>query len=73
MALKLLDSDKRIILQHNEDYRISLTEKSLMKNKENDYVIEIPLILAKGEYSIQATLTNNIGGKKVYKELNIKV
>ena len=73
VALKLLDSDKRIILQHNEDYRISLTEKSLMRNKENDYVIEIPLILAKGEYSIQATLTNNIGGKKIYKELNIKV
>lgn len=73
VALKLLDSDKKIILQHSEDYFISLTEKSLMRNKDNDYVIEIPLILAKGEYSVQATLTNNTGGKKIYKELNIKV
>lgn len=71
--LKLLDSDKKIILQHNENYLISISEKSLMRNKDKNYVIEIPLILAKGEYSIQATLTNNTGGKKVYKELNIKV
>jgi len=73
LDLKILGTDKKMILQHNEDYPISLTEKSLRSKKDEDYVIEIPLILAKGEYSIQAILTNKVGGKKVYKELNIKV
>jgi len=73
LELKLLDSDKKILIRHDEDYLVSLTEKSLIRNKDNSYVIEIPVILAEGEYSIQATLTNKTGGKQVYKELEIEV
>lgn len=73
LDLKILDADKKMILHHNKDYLISLTEESLKSKKNEDYVIEIPLILAKGEYSAQATLTNKTGGKKTYKELKIKV
>lgn len=73
LALRILDADKKIILQHNEDYFISLTEELLKSKSDKDYVIEIPVILAKGEYSAQAILTNNTGGKKTYKEFKFKV
>lgn len=72
LNLKIL-ADKKTIIQHDEDYLISLSEKSLKRSRNKDYIIEIPLILAKGEYIIQATLTNKTGEKKVYKELEIKV
>lgn len=72
LNLKIL-ADKKIIIQHDKDYLISLSEKSLKRNRNKDYIIETPFILAKGEYKIQATLTNKTDEKKVYRELEIKI
>ncbi len=71
LDLKILGRDQKVIIQHNEDYTISITEESLTDDKVKDYQIGIPLILAKGEYTAQATLTNKTGGKQVYKEFKI--
>jgi len=74
LDLTIIDiNNKKKILQHNEDYSISINENSLRNKVEEDYAIEIPLILAEGVYSVQATLTNNTGGKSVYKEFQISV
>lgn len=73
LSLKILDTAGKIIFQHEEEYPLSISENSLKKNKEKNYEIEIPLILAEGEYSIQATLTNKTGDKSAYKEIKIKV
>ena len=73
LVLKILDSNKKTVLRHNDDYHISMTEKSLQDRQEEDFIIEIPVILAKGEYSVQATLTNKTGDKKASKTFQIKV
>jgi len=73
LDLKILDSNEKIVLQHNEDYLVSLTEESLKDKQEEDFFIQIPVILVKGEYSVQAVLTNMTGDKKVFKTFQIKV
>ncbi len=73
LDLKIINLDGKIIIRHNENYLISLTEESLKENRDNDYRIEIPLILAKGKYLARASLTNKTGGKEVLKEFKIKL
>jgi GWxTD domain-containing protein len=73
LDLIVLASNEKIVLRHNDDYHISMTEKSLKDRQEEDLIIEIPVILAKGEYSVQATLTNTTGDKKTSKTFRIKV
>ncbi|UCC39770.1 MAG: GWxTD domain-containing protein [Candidatus Aminicenantes bacterium] len=73
LAIRILNTAEKIVLQHDDDYFISLNEKSLLSKEGEEYVIEIPLILAKGEYSIQVALENETRGKKVFKELKIKI
>lgn len=73
LDLKILDPEGKIIIRHNEDYVISLTEESLEDNIDEDYRIEIPFILAKGEYVARASLTNKTGSKEVLKEFKFKL
>jgi len=73
LDLIVLASNEKIVLRHNDDYHISLTEDSLKDRQEEDFIIQIPVILAKGEYSVQATLTNTTGDKKASKTFRIKV
>ncbi len=73
LDLKVLDGNEKTVLHHNEDYNVSLTEESLKDKQEEDFIIEIPVILTKGEYSVQAILTNRTGDKKASKKFQIKV
>jgi GWxTD domain-containing protein len=73
LELEIFDSTKKTVLRHNDDYHVSLTEESLKNKQEEDLIVQIPVILAKGKYSVQATLGNTTGGKKVSKTFQIKV
>ena len=73
LDLKVLDSSEKTVLQHYENYIVSLAEKELKDKQEEDFIIQIPVIMTKGEYSVQAVLTNSTGNKKVSKTFKIKV
>jgi len=73
LDVTILDAAKKTILHHKEDYLISIAEKELGEKMNKDYVIEIPLLLAEGDYFIQAILLNKTGGNKASRELKIKV
>lgn len=73
LDIKILDAGKKIVLQHTEEYPVSLTEKELERKSDKDYIIEIPLLLAEGDYLVQATLANRTGDEKVHKEYRIRV
>jgi GWxTD domain-containing protein len=71
--LKILDVEEETVFEHNQDYPVSVTEESLEDKWKEEFIIEIPVILATGKYSIQATLTNTTGNKTVSKKFQIRV
>lgn len=71
--LKILDVEEKTVFEHNQDYLVSLSEESLENKWKEEFIIEIPVILATGKYSIQANLTNTTGNKTVSKRFQIRV
>jgi hypothetical protein len=70
---KILDVEEKAVFEHSQDYLVSLTEDSLENKWEEEFIIEIPVILTTGKYSIQATLTNTTGNKTVSKTFQIRI
>lgn len=73
LSIKVLDDGMNTVLEHSEDYALSLTEEDLKDKAGQDYTIEIPVLLAKGEYVIRAELTNMTGGKSVQKKFKVTI
>jgi len=73
LDLKILNLEEKTVFKHNQDYLVSLSEESLEDKGKKEFIIEIPVILSKGEYSVQATLTNTTGDRKASKRVQIKV
>ncbi|MGD9346688.1 MAG: GWxTD domain-containing protein [Candidatus Aminicenantes bacterium] len=71
--ITILDVEEKTVFEHNQDYPVSLTEESLEDQWKDEFIIEIPVILATGKYSVQATLTNTTGNKTVSKKFQIRV
>lgn len=73
LDLKILDIEENTVFEHKQNHLVSLTEESLEDKWEEEFIIEITVILATGEYSVQATLTNTTGNKTASKTFRIKV
>jgi GWxTD domain-containing protein len=73
LDLKILDVEENAVFEHSQDYLVSLTEESLENKWEEGFIIEIPVILTTGKYSIQANLTNTTGNKTVSKTFQIRI
>ena len=73
LSLEILDSSGKEIWQYQKEYKISLTDEEVMKLFGKNYVIEIPLQLKEGSYSLKAILENKIEDKKLEKELKFSI
>ena len=73
LDLKILDVEEKPVFEHSQDYLVSLTEESLENRWKERFIIEIPVILTTGQYSVQANLTNTTGNKTVSKTYQIRI
>lgn len=73
LAIEILDSSGKKVWEHQKKYPISLMEKNLEEIIGKDYLIEIPVSLKQGEYSLTAQLENKTDEARVRKKVKFTI
>ena len=71
LSVELLDAEEKIVLSETKEYPISILEDEI--GKEDKIIIEYPLTLKKGTYTLILELENKEGKEKRRKILKIEV
>ncbi len=69
LSVEVLDVEKTIVLSKTKEYPISILEDDI--GKEDKMIIEYPMILKKGTYTLNLELKNKAGKQKRRKSLKI--
>ncbi|MGB7294279.1 MAG: GWxTD domain-containing protein [Candidatus Aminicenantales bacterium] len=64
LSLSVLDGSRKKVWGYQRRYPIVLTRKQMAGKSTREYVIEIPLLLEKGDYDLVVELTNSADGSK---------
>ena len=70
LSVELLDKEEKIVLSETKEYPISILEDDI--GKEDKIIIEYPLMLKRGTYTLNLELENTAGKEKRKKILKIK-
>ena len=71
LSVELLDAEEKIVLSETKEYPISILEDDI--GKEDKIIIEYPLKLKRGTYTVNLELENKVGNEKRRKILKFKV
>jgi hypothetical protein len=71
LSVELLDAEKKVVLSETREYPISIHEDDI--GKKDKMIIEYPLMLKKGTYTLNLELENKAGKEKRRKTLKIEV
>lgn len=73
-AIKIANDDtKDMVWESKEDYDISIKESELEKMYDENYVIEVPIQLPEGSYTIDVFLENTTDAKKIAKSSKFRL
>jgi GWxTD domain-containing protein len=70
LSVEVLDAEEKIVLSETKEYPISILEDDI--GKEDKIIIEYPLRLKRGTYTLSLELENTAGKEKRKKSLKIK-
>ncbi len=70
LSVELLDKEEKIVLSETKEYPISILEDDI--GKEDKIIIEYPLKLKRGTYTVNLELENKAGKEKRKKTLKIE-
>lgn len=73
LEIEISDSLKNKIWEYKQDYFLSFLEKEAEELIDKKKLIEIPLTLTKGNYSLQIILVNKTGKNEAKKSLEISI
>jgi len=71
LSVEVLDAEENIVLSETKEYSISILEDDL--GKEDKIIIDYPLMLKRGTYTLNLELENTAGKEKRKKILKIKM
>lgn len=71
LSVELLDKEEKIVLSETKEYPISILEDDI--GKEDKIIIEYPLKLKRGTYTVNLELENKVGKEKRRKTLKLEV
>jgi GWxTD domain-containing protein len=72
LSVEVFDSNQESVWQFKEDYLVSLTEVELQKKIDKNHLIQIPLSLEEGEYSLYLVIVNRTGDEEIKKTLSFE-
>ena len=73
LSLAILDSSQQKTWEYQDQYPISLDKDELGKLSGQEYVIEIPAVLKKGDYDLVLELTNLVDKSKGRKKISLQI
>lgn len=71
LSVEVLDTNNKTILHDKKDYPLSILEEDL--TKEEQYIIEYPINLERGRYTLNLILVNKAGKETMRKSLKIEI
>ncbi len=71
LTCEVLNSENQKVSEHKKEYMLSLAEEEIIKG--GSYLIEIPLDLEKGKYTINFLLFNKTGEGTRRKKIEVKI
>ncbi|TET69480.1 MAG: GWxTD domain-containing protein [Candidatus Aminicenantes bacterium] len=71
LSVELQDAEEKIVLSETKEYPISILEDDI--GKEDKIIIEYPLKLKRGTYTVNLELENKVGKEKRRKTLKLEV
>jgi len=72
IQIKNADTEEKA-WEFKKDYKISIKESDLEKMYDDEYLIEVPLQLSEGSYTIDIVLENKIDATKIAKSLKFRL
>ena len=73
LSVEIFDSLEKKVWKHQKNYPISLIEKNLKDIFGKDYIIEVPVKLEPGNYSLTVELENKTDKNRVRKKIKFSV
>ena len=73
LSAEIFDSSQKKVWAHRKNYPISLIEKNLKDIFGKDYIIEVPVKLEPGNYSLTVELENKTDESRVRKKIKFSV
>lgn len=73
LSVEIFDSLEKKVWKHQKNYPISLIEKNLKDIFGKDYIIEVPVKLRPGNYSLTVELENKTDESRVRKKIKFSV
>lgn len=73
ILLKIKDAGGKTLVADKKDYPLSFTEEELLKVKDKNYLVKIPLLLGEGKYEALLTATNSASSEKMSKKLSFTI
>ena len=73
LSLEIFDSRGKRIMKEEKDYSLSLSSKDLVESCDDNYIIKIPVMLKKGDYSLTILLINKTDETQVRKMANFSI
>jgi len=73
LSVEIFDSSEKKVWKHQKNYPISLIEKNLKDIFGKDYIIEVPVKLEPGNYSLTVELENKTDESRVRKKIKFSV
>lgn len=71
LSVEVLDDEGELVLKEEEEYPVMLLEDDI--GKEKTFTIEYPLVLKRGQYTLNLEIMSRAGGEKRRKSLKIEV
>lgn len=76
---ELLDSEKRVVWEHDVEQSVEIEEESIEKDRSKKFTVEVPFALTEGipklrsgTNKLHVTLRNRTGGSEIKKYLDVK-
>jgi len=73
LSAEIIDSSQKKVWTHKKNYPISLIEKNLKDIFGKDYIIEVPVKLEPGNYSLTVELENKTDESRIRKKIKFSV
>ncbi len=73
LSTEIFDSSEKKVWDHKKDYPVSLLEENLKDIVGKDYIIEVPVELEPGKYSLTVELENKTDQRRVRKKTKFSV
>ena len=73
LTLEIFDRSEKKVWEDSRTYPLSLSQADLKEEMAKDYVIDIPLFLDPGDYTLTATLKNSMDKSQVSKKIKFEI